>query len=105
MRSHAALVALRQTIGPRGPGACAQSEPIAWPARPFCYRLLPIQFQVGDRVLDAAGEWEIASWPSSTAAGTSVNARVRKLDRAAALEERTWVAHERISVRRVVPLS
>jgi hypothetical protein len=105
MRFHAALVALRRMIGPAGRRACAEPEPIAWPARAFCYRLLPIQFQVGDRLLDATGEWEIASCPSSTAAGVGVNARVRRLDRAAAVEERTWVAHERISVRRAVPVS
>jgi hypothetical protein len=56
-------------------------------------------------VSEENGEWEIASRPTKTAAGTCVNVRVRRLDASAQVEDRTWVANERISVRRVAPLS
>jgi hypothetical protein len=106
MQSYAAIVALRNTLRP---AAIAHTrgapEPSGWQIRPFCYRLLPMQLQIGDRVSGETGEWEIASRPIATAAGTRVTARVRKLDCSARGEDRTWVAHERICVRRVTPLS
>jgi hypothetical protein len=66
--------------------------------RSLSYNVLPIHVQVGDRFSDKAGEWEVASRPYSTAGGKSVNARVRRLDHPAIVEERTWVARERIRV-------
>jgi hypothetical protein len=106
MQSYAAIVALRDTLRP-APFLHARVAPelIGWQIRLFCYRLLPIQLQIGDRWSEKSGEWEIASRPTPTAGGARVNARVRRLDRSGWVEDRTWVANERISVRRATPLS
>jgi hypothetical protein len=106
MQSYAAMVALRDTLRPAPiPRARYAPELLGWQIRPFCYRLLPIQLQIGDRVSEESGEWEIASRPTATAGGWRVYARVRRLDRSGRVEDRTWVANERISVRRTTPLS
>jgi hypothetical protein len=106
MQSYAAIVALRDRLR-AAPilHACVAPELIGWHIRPFCYRLLPRQLQLGDRLSDESGEWEIASRPTATAGGVRVTARVRRLDRSDRVEDRTWVASERISVRRATPLS
>src|SRR5947209_10911951 len=86
---------------------CGRHRPSAPPGRPsnkegrsdFCYHVLPLHLQVGDRFSDETGEWEIASRPYPTAGGKSVHARVRGVDQPATVEDRTWVAHERIRVR------
>jgi len=67
------------------------------------YHVVPLRLQVGDRITDESGEWEIASRPYSTADGKSVSASVRRVGQPATMEDRTWVAHERIRVR--APLS
>jgi hypothetical protein len=58
-----------------------------------------MHLQVGDRFSDETGEWEVASRPYSTAGGESVHASVRRVDQPATVEDRTWVAHERIRVK------
>src|SRR5437867_4093980 len=67
--------------------------------RLLSYHVLPRHLQVGDRFSDETGEWEIASRPYSTAGGRSVHASVRRVDQPATVQDRTWVAHERIRVR------
>ncbi len=67
--------------------------------RLLSYHVLPMHLQVGDRFSDETGEWKIASRPYSTAGGKSVNASVQRVDQPATVEDRTWVAHERIRVR------
>ena len=67
--------------------------------RLLSYHVLPMHLRGGDRFSDETGEWEIASRPYLTAGGKSVNASVRRVDQPATVEDRTWVAHERISVR------
>jgi len=59
-----------------------------------------MQLQVGHRFSDESGEWEIASHPHTTGGGKIVHARVRRVDQPAVMEDRTWGAHERISVKR-----
>ena len=63
-------------------------------------RILPMQLQVGDRISDETGEWEVANRPHTTAGGKIVHARVRRVDQPAVVEERTWGAHERVEVKR-----
>ena len=70
------------------------------PAAPTTTRILPMQLQVGDRLSDETGEWEVANRPHTTAGGKIAHARVRKVDQPAVIEERTWGAHERIEVKR-----
>jgi len=42
-------------------------------------RVDPMEIQIGDRITDETGEWEIIGRPFSTAAGKTVHARVRKI--------------------------
>ncbi len=63
-------------------------------------RVLPMQLHVGDRLIDETGEWEVTVRPYTSPGGKNVHARVRRVDQPATAEERTWSAHERISVKR-----
>ena len=67
--------------------------------RLLSYHVLPLHLQAGDRFSDETGEWEIARRPYWTAGGKSVRASVRRVDQPATVQDRTWVAHERIRVR------
>ena len=100
MQSYATIVALRETMR-QAPilSATSETEHKGWQARLLSYRVLPMQLQVGDRFSDETGEWEIASRLHSTAGGKSAHASVRRVDQPATVEDRTWTAHERISVR------
>jgi hypothetical protein len=75
------------------PGTRASSAPATM-------RILPMQLQVGDRISDETGEWEVANRPHTTAGGKIAHARVRRVDQPAVVEERTWGAHERVEVKR-----
>jgi len=70
------------------------------PVPPTITRVLPMQLKVGDRLIDETGEWEVTVWPYTSPGGKNVHARVRRVDQPAIAEERTWGAHERISVKR-----
>jgi len=63
-------------------------------------RVLPMQLKVGDRLADETGEWEVTVQPYTSPGGKNVHARVRRMDQPATAEDRTWSAHERISVKR-----
>ena len=58
------------------------------PEQPATTRVLPMQLQIGDRLPDEAGEWEVIGRPYTSNAGKIVHARVR---RAVVVVERTWV--------------
>ena len=70
------------------------------PSAPTPTRILPMQLQVGDRISDETGEWEVANRPHTTAGGKIAHVRVRRVDQPAVVEERTWGAHERVEVKR-----
>ncbi|PYN35494.1 MAG: hypothetical protein DME01_11150 [Candidatus Rokuibacteriota bacterium] len=55
-----------------------------------------MQLQIGDRLSDETGEWEVVNRPRTTAGGKVAHVRVRRVDQPALVEERTWGAHERI---------
>ena len=59
-----------------------------------------MQLQVGDRLVDETGEWEIASRPYVTNAGKDAHVRVKQVGQPEVTETRTWAAHKRIAVRR-----
>ena len=59
-----------------------------------------MELQVGDRLTDETGEWEIIGRPYTTNVGKDAHARVRKVDQPDVTEIRTWGAYERVSVRR-----
>jgi hypothetical protein len=63
-------------------------------------RLLTMELQVGDRLADETGEWEIISRPYTSAAGKLASVHVRKVGQPEVTNLRTWNAHERIAVRR-----
>ena len=99
--AEAALHALRATLrqAPIRSATSGTKLPGRRQIRLLSYHVLPTYLQVGDRFSDETGEWEIASRPHFTGDGKSVHTRVRRVDQSAIVENRTWVAHERIRVR------
>jgi hypothetical protein len=99
-QAEASLHALRETMR-QAPTLSATSETKrqGGQIRLLSYHVLPLHLQVGDRFSDETGEWEIASRPHSTAGGKSVHASVRRVEQPATVQDRTWVAHERVRVR------
>jgi hypothetical protein len=59
-----------------------------------------MDLQVGDRLADESGEWEVIGRPYTTAGGKTARVRVQRVSAPAVTELRTWGAHERISVKR-----
>ena len=68
-------------------------------AAPPTKRILPMELQLGDRIVDETGEYEVIGRPYTTAGGKTANVRVKRLDSDVTMI-RTWGAHERIAVRR-----
>jgi hypothetical protein len=98
--AEAALHALRDTMR-QAPtlSATSETQQQGGQIRLLSYHVLPLHLQVGDRFSDETGEWEVAIEPCSTAGGKSVHASVRRVDQPAMVQDRTWVAYERIRVR------
>jgi hypothetical protein len=63
-------------------------------------RILPMELQLGDRITDETGEWEVIGRPFTTAGGKNAHARVRKVAQPALTDLRSWSAHERLTVIR-----
>ena len=63
-------------------------------------KILPMELQVGDRLGDEAGEWEVIGRPYTTAGGKTAHVRVQKVGQPDVTDLRTWGAHERINVKR-----
>jgi hypothetical protein len=63
-------------------------------------RILPMELQIGDRLVDETGEWEVVGRPYTTAGGKNARVRVQRVGEPAVTHLRTWGAHERISVKR-----
>ncbi|MGH7302620.1 MAG: hypothetical protein ACRELZ_04980 [Candidatus Rokuibacteriota bacterium] len=59
-----------------------------------------MQLQIGDRLSDETGEWEVVNRPHTTAGGKTAHVRVRRVDQPGLVEGRTWGAHERLEVTR-----
>jgi len=70
------------------------------PATPAPARVLPMEFRIGDRLVDETGEWEIIGRPYTTAGGKNARVRVQRVGEPAVTDLRTWGAHERVAVRR-----
>jgi hypothetical protein len=70
------------------------------PAPPAAHRVLPMELQIGNRLTDETGEWEIVARPYTSGGGKIASARVRRVGQTDGGEIRTWSAHERISVKR-----
>jgi len=67
---------------------------------PATREVLPMQLQIGDRITDETGEWEVIGRPFTTAAGKNAHARVRKVSQPELTDIRMWGAHEKVSVKR-----
>jgi hypothetical protein len=63
-------------------------------------RVLPMQLQPGDRLTDERGEWQVIARPHTTLGGKSAHVLVELVGQPGVTEERTWRAHERVSVTR-----
>jgi hypothetical protein len=61
-------------------------------------KILPMELQVGDRLADKTGDWEVTALPYS--AGGRTHARAQKIDQPASWEIRNWDAVKHISVKR-----
>jgi hypothetical protein len=63
-------------------------------------KILPMELQVGDRMTDETGEWEVIRQPYTTAGGRTVHARVQRINEPDSWEIRNWDASRRVSVKR-----
>jgi hypothetical protein len=70
---------------------------------PAEHRIHPMELQVGDRLADETGEWEVIGRPYTTNAGKDARVRVRRVGQPDVTEIRIWRAHERVSVKRTTP--
>jgi hypothetical protein len=70
------------------------------PETPTERRVLPMQLQVGERIVDETGEYEVIGRPYTTAGGKGARARVQRVGKPGVTEIRIWRAHERVSVKR-----
>jgi hypothetical protein len=66
--------------------------------QPAEQRVLSMQLQIGDRLVDETGPWEVASRPYTTEEDAHV--RVKKVGQPEVTEIRIWGAHERVTVNR-----
>jgi hypothetical protein len=48
------------------------------PEPPGTVRVLPMQLQIGDRMTDSTGEWEVVGRPYTTNAGKNAHVRVQR---------------------------
>jgi len=60
---------------------------------------LPTELQIGDRLADGTGEWEVIAAPYSTAGGRIIHARVQKIGEPDSWEIRSWDALKRVGVK------
>jgi hypothetical protein len=70
------------------------------PKPPAERRILPMELQLGDRLTDETGEYEVIGRPYTTNAGKNVHVRVKRVENPEVTMIRTYAAHERISVQR-----
>jgi len=62
------------------------------PEPPGTTREFPMQLQVGDRMADSSGEWEVVGRSYTTASGKNTHVRVQRV--------KLWGSYEKVSVRR-----
>jgi hypothetical protein len=63
-------------------------------------RVLPMQLQIGDRLTDDTGEYEVIGRPYTTAGGKTANVRVKRIESDVTMI-RAYGAHERVAVKRI----
>jgi len=70
------------------------------PEPPGTVRVLPMQLQVGDRMTDSTGEWQVVGRPYTTNGGKNAHVRVQRANQPGVTEVKMWGAYEKISVHR-----
>jgi hypothetical protein len=78
----------------------SRSEKKPEAAGPTASRVLPMQLQVGDRLADETGEYEVIGRPYTRNAGKDAHVRVKKVGQLDVTEIRIWRAHARVAVKR-----
>jgi len=56
--------------------------------------------EIGDRLVDESGEWQVLARSYTTACGKTVKVRVQRADNPTVMAIRVWGAYERVSTRR-----
>jgi len=64
------------------------------PEPPGTVRVLPMQLQIGDRMTDSTGEWQVVGRPYTTAGGKNTYVRVQRADKPGVTETRMWGSYE-----------
>jgi hypothetical protein len=59
-----------------------------------------MQLQVGDKLSDETGQWEMVGHPHTTGGGKKAEARVRRADKPGLTETRAWDSYEKVMVVR-----
>ena len=72
------------------------------PAPPGTPRVLPMQLQIGDRMTDSTGEWEVVGRPYTTNGSKNAHARVQRVSQPGVTETKMRAAFEKVRVRRTV---
>ncbi len=66
-------------------------------------RVLPMELQIGDRLSDENGDWQVIGRPYTTGGGKTAHVRVQRVDQPDSTAMHSWGAHERIEVKRAAP--
>jgi hypothetical protein len=59
-----------------------------------------MQLQIGDRMTDSTGEWQVVGQPYTTAGGKNSHVRVQRVDNPGVTETRLWGSYEKVTVIR-----
>jgi hypothetical protein len=59
-----------------------------------------MQLQIGDRMTDSTGEWEVVGRPYTTAGGKNSHVRVQRVGDPGTTETRLWGSYEKVNVIR-----
>ena len=70
------------------------------PEPPGTARVLPMQLQIGDRMTDSTGEWEVVGRPYTTNGGKNAHVRVQRASQPGVTETKMWGAYEKVTVIR-----
>jgi hypothetical protein len=63
-------------------------------------RVFPMQPQIGDRMTDSTGAWQVVGRPYTTAGGKNTHVRVQRADKPGVTETRLWGSYEKVTVIR-----
>ena len=70
------------------------------PEPPGTARVLPMQLQIGDRMTDSTGAWQVVGRPYTTAGGKSSHVRVQRVENPGVTVTRLWGSYEKVTVIR-----